>query len=208
MFEAAEVGHRIDDERYEKEAEEMRSALLEVQAEMLERRAFPLIICIAGLDGAGKGETVNLLHEWMDPRHLEVHALSQPTEEEDDRPPMWRYWRTLPAKGLTGIFFGSWYHDPLDQRLHGRMSERGLDQSIGDIRKFEQMLADEGALVLKFWFHLSKKAQKKRLKSLESDPRTRWRITPQDWKNYELYAPFCRIGERLVRETSTAHAPW
>ena len=76
------------------------------------------------------------------------------------------------------------------------------------MRRFEQMLIDEGALILKFWMHLSKEAQRKRLKKLESDPLTRWRVTERDWKHFELYDTFQEISERALRRTSTAAAPW
>jgi polyphosphate:AMP phosphotransferase len=208
MFEAAELGHKIDKKRYEEEVPALRAALLEAQYEMLRRKKFPLLILISGVDGAGKGETVNLLNEWMDPRHIQVHAMGRPTDEEDDRPPMWRFWRALPPRGKSGIFFGSWYTDPIVDRVLGRSDDRALDHSVAEILSFERMLHDEGALILKFWFHLSKKSQKRRLKSLEKDPRTRWRVTPQDWKNFKCYEDFRRVSERVLRETSTGGAPW
>ncbi|MCS6900077.1 MAG: polyphosphate:AMP phosphotransferase [Myxococcales bacterium] len=208
MFEAAELGHKIDKKRYEQEVPPLRAALLDAQYEMLERKKFPLIILISGVDGAGKGETVNLLNEWMDPRHVQVHAMGKPTDEEDDRPRMWRFWRALPPRGKTGIFFGSWYTDPIVHRVLNLSDDRTLDHQIGEILRFERMLHDEGVLVLKFWFHLGKKVQKKRLKTLEKDPRTRWRVTPQDWKNFERYDDFRTISERVLRETSTGAAPW
>ena len=114
----------------------------------------------------------------MDPRHIHTHAFGDPSDEERERPPMWRFWRALPPKGRIGILFGSWYTEPIIERVFKR-SEREASsmRRSSEINRFERMLADEGALVLKFWFHLSKKRQKKRLKELESDPETRWRVT-------------------------------
>lgn len=208
MFEAAELGHKIDKKRYDQDAPILRTALLDAQYEMLERKKFPLIVLISGVDGAGKGETVNLLSEWMDPRHLQVHAMGALTDEEEAHPPMWRFWRALPPRGKTGIFFGSWYTVPIVDRVMKRIEDSRLNTSIVEIRRFERMLHDEGALILKFWFHLGKKVQKKRLKSLEKDPRTRWRVTPQDWKNFRRYDEFREVSERVLRETSTGEAPW
>ncbi len=208
MFESAELGHKVDKETYAKEEPRLRSALLDAQYDMLEQKRFPVVILIGGVDGAGKGETVNLLNEWMDPRHIQTHAVRAPSDEERERPPIWRFWRRLPPKGKIGIFFGSWYTDPIVGRVLGETKSRELDQSLDEIQRFERMLLDEGALLLKFWFHLSKKQQKKRLKELEGDARTAWRVTKQDWQRFELYDRFRKVSEYALTETSTAAAPW
>jgi polyphosphate kinase 2 (PPK2 family) len=208
MFESAELGHAIDKQRWKTEVPKIREALLAAQYRMLDLRKFPVVLVIGGVDGAGKGETVNLLSEWMDPRHLEVHATGAPTDEERERPAMWRFWRQLPPKGKIGIFFGSWYTEPVIARVYGSIDDAELERRTAEIVRFEQMLADEGALVLKLWFHLSKKAQKKRLKDLESDPKTRWRVTDIEWKHFKMYDEFRPVSERTVRETNKADAPW
>src|SRR5690348_5006473 len=102
MFESAELGHTIDKETWQNEVPALREALLEAQFDLVEQAKFPVIILIGGVDGAGKGETVNLLNEWMDPRHIQTHAMGAPTDEERERPPMWRFWRALPPKGQIG----------------------------------------------------------------------------------------------------------
>jgi len=161
MFEAAELGHKVEKSVYDKKVPGLREELLAAQAELLAQKRFPVLILIGGVDGAGKGETVNALTEWMDPRHIATHALAAPTDEERARPEFWRYWRILPPKGKVGIFFGSWYSDPILARVNGDSSQAELTQAIERIGRFERMLTDEGALILKFWFHLSKPAQKK-----------------------------------------------
>lgn len=104
MFESAEIGHAIDKDTYDAEVPALREALLEAQYELQQQKRFPVIILINGIEGAGKGETVKLLNEWMDPRLIEVRTFDQQTDEELARPPAWRYWRQLPAKGRMGIF--------------------------------------------------------------------------------------------------------
>jgi polyphosphate:AMP phosphotransferase len=121
---------------------------------------------------------------------------------------MWRFWRLLPPKGKIGVFFGAWHTAPILQRAYGETDDAELDRSCEEIVRFERMLAAEGALVLKFWFHLSKKAQKKRLKNLSKDKHTRWRVTKTDWKHLKLYDKFVKVSERALRRTSTAEAPW
>jgi AMP-polyphosphate phosphotransferase len=208
MFESAELGHKIDKETYKKEVPPLREALLDAQLDLLQSPRFPVIIVIGGVDGAGKGETVNTLNEWLDPRHVQTSAMGEPTDEERERPFMWRYWRALPPRGKIGIFFGSWYSEPIVAHVRGGTKNAELDQAMERIIRFEKMLTDEGALILKFWFHLSKTEQKKRLKSLEEEPKTRWRVTEQDWENFKLYDHYRKVSEHALRQTSTAEAPW
>jgi len=208
MFETAEVGHAIDKETYEAEVPALREALLDAQYDVAQLKKFPVIILIGGVDGAGKGETVNLLNTWMDPRHVSTLAFGTPSDEERERPPMWRFWRALPPKGRVGIFFGSWYTQPILRRVVGGGKNDELDRDCQQIVRFESMLADEGALILKFWFHLSKERQRKRLKSLEKDPKTSWRVTKADWDHFACYDEFARVSERTLRQTGTSKAPW
>jgi polyphosphate:AMP phosphotransferase len=208
MFESANLRHRIDKRTYRREEAKLREALLNAQYDLKENGSFPVLILIAGVEGAGKGETVNLLNEWMDPRHIEVNGFAEPSDEENERPRIWRYWRALPPKGKIGIFFGAWHTQPILDRVQGRIGAGRLDQHIAEILRFEKMLIDEGVLLLKFWFHLSKPQQKKRLKALEKDPKTRWRVANTDWKLLKQYDKFSKVCEPFLRKTSTGEAPW
>ena len=208
MFESAELGHCISDREYSVAEPKLREDLLQAQYELLEKKSFPVIIVIGGVDGAGKGETVNILNKWMDPRHIITHTFGEMSDEERERPRMWRYWRALPPKGRIGILFGAWHTDPIVNRVLGKIDDAQLELALDEIVSFERMLGDEGALLLKFWFHLSRKAQKKRLKSLEANPVTRWRVTKTDWQRFKLYDKFRAISETALRETSTGYAPW
>ncbi len=208
MFESAELGHEISKTKYDKEVPLLREALLEAQYELLEAKRSATLILIGGVDGAGKGETVNVLNEWLDPRHVHTHALGQPSDEELARPPYWRFWRSLPPRGKVGIFFGSWYTQPIIQRVFKQTSAAELDQAVDRIVHFERMLADENVTLVKLWFHLSKDQQEKRLKALSRDKRTRWRVTERDWEHFELYDRFRKTSERVLRQTSSGHAPW
>jgi len=208
MFEAAEVGHRIDRETFEAALPALRVSLLEAQWAVHSKKAFPVIVVIAGVDGAGKGETVNALNEWMDPRHIRTAAFDTPTEEEAQRPRMWRYWQALPARGQIGLLFGSWYTDPIVDRVYRRTAKAALALAVDRINRFERMLADDGALILKFWFHLSKDAQRARLEAIDRDPRHTWRVTRADWKQFEHYDRYYAVSEQVLRETSTGYAPW
>ncbi|BCB25327.1 polyphosphate:AMP phosphotransferase [Sulfurimicrobium lacus] len=208
MFESAELGHKIDKATYDKEVPLLREALLDAQLDLAQSGMFPVIVLLGGVDGAGRGETVNLLNEWMDPRHVQSHGMGEPSDEELDRPMMWRFWRALPPKGKIGVFLGSWYTWPILNRVNGVTKTADLDQSLERAKRLEKMLTDEGALIIKFWLHLSKDKQEKRLKVLEKDPKTRWRVTERDWEHFKLYDKFRTVHESVIRHTSTAEAPW
>jgi polyphosphate:AMP phosphotransferase len=208
MFESANLKHRVDKAAYQREEAKLREALLDAQFELKEQGRFPVLILIAGVEGAGKGETVNLLNTWMDPRHIHTHAFSLPSDEEQERPESWRFWRALPPKGEIGIFFGAWHTLPIIRRVMGDSAEGEFAQAIGDIQRLERMLCDEGVLLLKYWLHLSKAQQKKRLKALEKDPHTRWRVTELEWQFFKLYDRFVAVSDPFLRETSTGEAPW
>ena len=158
MFAAAELGHKIDKELFKTEVLPLRAALLEAQFRLRAHGKFPVILIISGVDGAGKGETINILYEWMDPRYLSTHAFSSANDEERAHPFMWRFWKGLPPKGNVGIFAGSWYSEPMDDFIRGKNGKSGKSDftaRLDQIKRFETMLANEGALILKFWFHLS-----------------------------------------------------
>ena len=208
MFESAELGHRVDRRIYEAEESKLRAALLIAQMQVVQRVEFPVILVVGGVEGGGKSDVVNLLLEWMDPRHIQVHALGEPTGEERGRPPMWRYWRVLPPKGKTAVFLGSWYTSPIIDRVYGELGSAALTRTLDEITRFERMLVEEGTLIVKLWLHLTKRAQRKRLTKLASNPDTAWRVSKTDWKYHANYDHFVRVSERALRETNTAEAPW
>ncbi|MFO1113109.1 MAG: hypothetical protein U1E35_04315 [Rhodospirillales bacterium] len=125
-----------------------------------------------------------------------------------ERPEYWRYWRDLPPKGRMGIFLRCWYSQPILDRVNGRTTEAEFDEALDRIIAFERELADDGALILKFWMHLGRKAQKERLTKLEDNPLTRWRVSPTDWDHWHLYDKFIGTAERVIRRTSIGHASW
>ncbi|HEX2339254.1 MAG TPA: polyphosphate:AMP phosphotransferase [Vicinamibacterales bacterium] len=207
MFEAAELGQEIPKDKYKASVPTLRTELLEVQRQLTAAR-FPVIVIFGGVDGAGKGETVNLLNEWMDPRWIVTRAYGEPSDEESERPEYWRYWRDLPRKGRIGLFLSSWYSRPLLDRVYRRIGRAAFDKELDRIAAFERTLTDDGALILKFWMHLGKRAQKKLLRKLERDPLTSWRVTKLQWQHWRMYGKFVAAAERALQRTSTVDAPW
>ena len=208
MLESAEIGHRLDKKVYAQEEAKLREALLNAQFELSEKRRGPILLLISGVESGGRGETANQLTAWMDPRHVRVHAFGAALPEEAVRPRAWRYWRALPPTGKIGIFMNAWYRDALEDRVAGRISDAELDVYLQEVRREERALSDEGVVLVKFWIHLSRDAQKARIRQLESDPKTRWRITAEDKRALKTYGKSHLIWEHVLRETSTGMAPW
>jgi AMP-polyphosphate phosphotransferase len=195
MFESADLDHEVDKTAYKREEPKLRRALLEAQHALMKDGRFSVIVLIAGVQGAGRGETVNLLNEWMDPRHIATYAFGEPSDEERERPEQWRYWQALPPKGKIGVLFDAWHAGPILRRVHGETDDDKFAHEITQVARLEKMLADEGILLLKYWFHISAKQQRKRLKEARE-------------KREAPYKRFVKVSEAFLRRTSTGDAPW
>jgi polyphosphate:AMP phosphotransferase len=208
LFEAAELGQRLSKEEYKERALALRTSLLELQYRVRELSRFPVLIDFAGVDGAGKSTTVNMLNKWMDPRWIRVIGYREPTPGERERPRFWRYWRDLPPKGRMSLYLSGRYSSVLLDNVYGGLNDGEFDDRLSEIIRFENLLADDGALVLKFWMHLSEDAQKTRLETLEADPMLSYKVTEQDWRNRERYSDFVAAAEKIITRTNRVTAPW
>ena len=207
MFEIAELGQTIDKREYQARVPDLRMRLVNLQ-NRLNLADFAVVIVLSGFEGAGRHETLQTLHEWMDPRFVRTHAYGPPSDEEAERPYFWRFWRALPPHGRIGIFFGSWYSGPLLQRFHGTTDDADLDASMRHVNTFEEALVNDGTLILKFWLHLSKQTQIDRVQQLADDADAQWRLQPIDKLLVKRYDEFRHTAERVVRQTNTVRAPW
>lgn len=208
MFEIAELGHCTDRKTFKKTEPLLRQELLELQRELQQLDRSQVIMVFAGVDGAGKGETINLLNEWMDSRWLITRAFDDPADTERERPEFWRYWLALPPRGRIGMFISSWYHSVILDKVYQKVDDAQFDKRLDRIVAFENTLAGDGAAIIKFWMHLSRDAQKKRLKQLEKDPLLQVRVREKDWKHWKMYNEFIRVAERTIMRTNTGKAPW
>ena len=207
MFEVVESGSSISKKDYKARLPGLRAELLETQF-ALQRVGIPVLLIVAGAEGAGKGEVVNRLNSWMDTRYIETSVFTRESDEEASRPFFWRFWRKLPAAGQVGVFFGSWYTRPITRHVFGEMSADRFNAKLTRIRTLEQMLVDGGMLIVKCWLHVSEKEQRKRFEALEADERTSWRVSDTDWRYHENYATFLKASSAAIRRTDTAAAPW
>jgi polyphosphate:AMP phosphotransferase len=211
VFEAAELGRKISKTDFATREPELHHSLLVAQRE-LRAAKFTAIVIVSGVEGAGKGEVVSLLHKWMDARGLETHAFWDETDEERLRPRFWRFWRALPAHGRLSILFGSWYTQPIIDCALKKIATDKFDRELERIRHFEDMLVDDGALIIKLWFHLSKAAQVKRLrsdgKSYKKGKDKARNVSPLTKAFSKTYDQFLTTSERALRKTDLAHSPW
>ena len=186
----------------------LRTALLKAQYDLLQRADRSLLIVVAGLDGAGKGATVNQINEWMDARHISTMAYGPPSDEEQKYPFLWRYWRQLPANGRTGIVFGSWYTALFSRLYRNPGLTDDVQRMATAIREFETMLARNGVQLLKLWYHLSRDAQQARTKRLAANPETAWMVRPEDRRVAENFKPLCQAAQAMLTMTEDPLAPW
>ncbi|MDP3541655.1 MAG: polyphosphate:AMP phosphotransferase [Elusimicrobiota bacterium] len=207
MFESAEVGRTVDKKEYAKRAPELRARILKAQQALAATR-LRLVIVVGGVEGGGKTELARRFLDWMDPRGLRVEAYGEPSDEENERPEYWRYWRTLPPAGHGAILVGSWYTRTIVGRAFKEIGSGEFDQALDLAMAFEAMLIREDTALVKLWLHLSKKEQKRRFTELQSDPDTAWRVTKQDWAFSKKYDRFRGVCERALAKTSVADAPW
>ena len=207
MFESAMIEHKLAKEEYDRDEPELRGKLIEAQLRLLEQKSFSVVIVVTGMDGAGKSEVIHRLMEWLDPRHVRVAAYGPPDDGERSRPRMWRYWRDLPPRGDVSVVFGSCYSDPLHDRLIRKIGKGRFERELATINRFEEMLVEEGILLLKFLLVVSPAEQKRRLKELAKRTGGASRAL-EEWVDVKARHEAGPIAEALVRRTSTACAPW
>ena len=197
----------IDEDDYKPKLKDYQLRLLNLTRELAESRR-SLIVVFEGPDAAGKGGAIKRLAERLDPRLLRVHSVVKPTAEEYQHHYMWRFWNKLPPYGQTVIFDRSWYGRVLVERVEGFATEKEWKRAYEEINEFERMLADDGAIIIKFYLHISKDEQLFRFKRREADPYKHWKINDEDWRNRRKWEEHNSAAEDMFEKTSTEDGPW
>jgi len=206
MFESVELGETIRKQEFKDQEPGIRAQLLELQRELRDANIAVLII-VAGVEAAGKGDVVNRLNKWFDNRGVQTHAFWDETDEEKERPDGWRFWKRLPARGSIGIMFGAWYWDPLREHANSEINEYELDDISRSISEHERMLALDGMLVIKLWFHLSKSTHAIRMKRRRKLQK-QIKGLPTEGAGIDAYDDYLAAAERCIQLTDSGNCPW
>ena len=148
MFQTAELGQKVSKKEFKEQELELRANLLALQQQVRKNGKFSVLLDFAGVRGAGKGSSVNLLNKWMDARWILTHAYDSPTDEEAGRPRFWKFWRFMPPRGQIGIHMSGRYSRPLLDYVYGEIDHSEFKQQLDRINTFEKALADDGTMVV------------------------------------------------------------
>ncbi len=166
------------------------------------------VVLFEGWDASGKGTSINLLTQRLDPRGFKLYPIQAPRTNELHMPWLWRFWLKLPNYGEMAIFDRSWYGRVLVERVEGLTPEVVWQKAYDDIVAFERDLADDGLVIAKFFLHISKKEQARRFKKLEKDPLESWHVAPEDWEHHKNYDEYYLATEEMLERTDTEWGPW
>lgn len=185
---------------------------LQIRLYDLEHAAFvariPVAVVFEGWAAAGKGSTINLLTERLDARGFRVVPVTPPRTADLHYPWLRRFWLTVPARGQMVMYDTSWYRRVLIERIEEQVKKHEYQLAYQDITEFEEQLAADGAVIVKFWFHISRKEQGRRFKRLLRDPLTAWQVTGEDARQHKDYDEYLVAVEEMLARTDMPYAPW
>ena len=207
MLENINLQKKLSREEYKRALPGLQQHLYDLEKACWDN-GYPTMIVFEGWGAAGKGKAIAALTQRLDPRGFRLYPIVPPRTYEQQRPGLWRFWLKVPNRGEMLIFDHSWYGRVLEQRVEKAITEKLWRQAYRDIVDFERMLAEDGTTILKFFFHISKKEQKKRFRAIEADPLEAWRVTKEDWARYKCYEDYLAATEEMLEQTDTEYAPW
>jgi polyphosphate kinase 2 len=192
---------------YEKEKFRLQVELLKLQA-WVKETGQRVVILFEGRDAAGKGGAIKRFMEHLNPRGARVVALEKPSESERGQWYFQRYVQHLPTRGEIVLFDRSWYNRAGVERVMGFCSDAEYTEFMRQAPEFERQLVRSGVHVIKFWFSVSRKEQRRRFKERESHPLKQWKLSPIDLASLDKWDDYTRGKEAMFFETDTADAPW
>lgn len=195
--------------RTERRLLRLRDELLTLQTQLRTKQTFAVAVIVTGMPAAGRTETINRLLEWLDPKFIAVHAFDEDDSEGAGRPPMWRYWQSLPARGRINLYFGGWYGEYVGDMLHGsKRAQRHAQRALERIVQLETMLSADGIRTLKVYLQIPQKLQRRRLATLRKQKLTRWRVTHEDLWLARHYERVQKVAQRGLKASDHSPARW
>ncbi len=167
-----------------------------------------ILLVLQGLDTAGKDGTIRHVMAAFNPASCRVESFKVPTPEERAHDFLWRIHRVTPPLGSISIFNRSHYEDVLVTRVHGLVPERVITARYAQINAFENLLAEAGTIVVKFFLYISRNEQRDRLLAREADHSKSWKLSTSDWPEHELYDDYVQAYKLALGTCSTKSAPW
>jgi len=209
MLERVDLSKSLTKAEYTHQLLEYQLKFRELAYQLYLRRR-TLLVVFEGWDAAGKGGSIRRLVEKLDPRGYEVYSISAPAGEEVTHHYLWRFWRHLqpPEDKQILMFDRSWYGRVMVERVEGFCSEEAWSRAYREINEFEHQLVDAGAILVKFWLHISKDEQLRRFQQREVTPQKQWKLTDEDWRNRGKWEDCLAAAEQMLLKTSTRYAPW
>src|ERR1700731_4088615 len=207
VLDALNQSKSVDQEEYRVKVKEYQLRLLNLQRALIESK-HNLVVIVEGPDAAGKGGAIKRLVEKLDPRTFRVYSIVKPTQEEYQHHYLWRFWSKLPPYGQMAIFDRSWYFRVLVERVEGFASPAEWKRAYREINDFERLLVEDGASIIKVYFHITKDEQLERFKRREADPLKHWKITDEDWRNRRKWVEHNQAAEEMFEHTGTPFADW
>lgn len=195
-------------EKAQRRFAELGAELFELQDAMFGAKVNGAMIVLQGRDSAGKDGAIKHVAGCLNPRGVSVLSFGVPTAEEREHDFLWRVHRHAPRLGEVAIFNRSHYEDVLVVRVHGLVPRKLWQQRYGHIADFEELLAEHGTIVLKYFLHISKKEQKERLLEREQSAQTAWKLNPNDWRERDYWDEYTKAYEDAISKTAAPHAPW
>ncbi|MBX0329627.1 hypothetical protein K2Z83_18310 [Oscillochloris sp. ZM17-4] len=207
MLDQIDVDLKLSKGEYRQRLDDLQARLYDMEQAMLEAKV-PVAIVFEGWAGTAKVRTISVLTRRLDPRGVRVHPITPPRTYETQYPWLYRFWQKIPSYGQVAIFDRSWYRQALAERTHGDGDAGLWRDRCEDIAAFERQLAADGAVLLKFWLHISEKEQHRRFKRLMADPLSAWQVTEDDQWQHRHYDKVYAAVEDMIARTDTASAPW
>jgi len=197
----------LDDKAYEHKLEKLQERLLDLQVHYI-RNGGRAIIGIDGWDAAGKGGLIQRMVLGLEPRSTHVQRIGAPSDYEQGRHYLWRFWMRLPAPGNWAVFDRTWYGRVLVERIEGYCSKEAWQRGYREINDFERMLVDDGVRIVKLLVHVSEEEQRRRMIKRLEDPHKRYKIGPEDFRNIAKRKQYIEAYDDMLEKTDTKHAPW